>query len=534
MEIGSGQQGSSLGSGIALGAIGAASGLARSNFARSGRAQIVVSGLAAGVGFGLGASAAPVARSLGDADARRGGLLLTGAGVAVALAGRHVPDELLLRDLGSVTTSLGVLGAAAGTAVATSATIEGANLPVVSGPITSGAVAGAAAGAGTIGLLALAGALHRAPVITEAARSIVVPADHLLAGVTARSAHARNAERTELARTALEALPGATPQTWDTLGKGRTFLRNVASPADIEQVMGAPALRAPVRLHVGIHEAATPEARAALMLERFDAVDGASFGTVHVIGATAIGDTNEMVPLAVEHATRGDSLTLMMQTSQSEPYVAMQRLGDVRRTLDLVLRGVAERTAKRDHTMRPRVLLSALCYGSLAPLRMAQDGAALTGIGVDHALFMGPPAVARHARAVAGRLDRGEIANGRLVRSRAELEELEAAGATTPRMLMAIQTDDPFRVGLHSTLVRPGRGTPAPFVPVTSAIATFVDSAAGSWKPGLFPEANHEFTAVGVPAANHAFGLGLTPAQVEAIDQHGVLVDHLRTFAPGA
>lgn len=523
---------SRLATGLAIGTSAAAISFMPAAYAKGVGRQAAVTAVAGLVGFGAGSLvAAPAADLLGGGDAMRGGLLIGAAGLATAVVGRHVPGIGSMRDAGRVATSLGTVAAVGGGAVAATEAVDRADLPILDSKAGAGLLVGAAGSAAVLGVLALRGGFRSAPSVAEAALQTVTPHADDLAKWTPELATADNAARGAEAKRLLAALPGTDAKSWERIGTGRTFLRGVATPDDIRSTMGDGAITTPRRLVVAAKEAKSPEARAALMLERFDAAGGIKYGTIHVVSPAAIGDTDEVVPLAVEHARRGDVITLMTQTSQTEPYFVLHKVPQAQRTLDLVVKGLNERIQALPPEERPEFLLSALCYGALSPVELGMDS--LRANGVQHVLLEGSPALRRESRALAGRLERGEQA-GVLAYSGAELDELAASGAPAPDLTMLMHRSDPLRVGLQGLVVPASSQEGRPFVPVMSAINAFGDFGIDTPKqPGLWYEVGHRYQATGVSSANAAFGLGLDPEQVATLRQHAVLRDALRGMKAG-
>lgn len=482
---------------------------------------------------GAGASAAAAAGAYlldRSGDGIHGGLVVGGAGLA-AVAGGRLLGRALPRDAGAIISSIGMLAAAGGgTVAATGAVREHGTSPVVSGLTT-----GAAAGALLLGGLGAAGALRGAPTVQAAARTTLVPTAESLAGLTPDVAKAMVNERTDVARRAYLALPGADEAGWELIGSpGRGFLRGAAPVEEIEAASGATALRAPVRLYVGAAEAPSSAERVELMLRRFDAVDGTSFGRIHVVSPDAMGGGSEMFPYAVEHGSRGNSITLMVQTMPSTPpnARALRKVGEASDGLELLLRGLKARIGALPADQRPELDLSGLCYGTLPVYALRQRlGGSLHTLGVDHTFLPVGPAASRTVRELAGQLDRGEVAGGVHVRSRRELLAAMERGDATPETLVQSSPDDPLRIGLPSLLVpfpmRPGQ----PYIPVLSAVSNFLDSGIDKPVAGRMLDVGHRVEASATAAANHGFGLGMTPAQMDAVDQLGIRFNAARGIA---
>lgn len=482
-------------------------------------------------GAGASAAAAAGAHLLDrSGDGIDGGLIVGGAGLA-AIAGGRLLGRALPRDAGAIISSLGILASAGGgTVAATGALREHGASSVVSGLTT-----GAAAGALVLGGLGAAGALRGAPTVQAAARTALLPTGTSLDGLSPDAAKALVNERTETARRAYLALPGTGEAGWELIGSpGRGFLRGAAPVEEIEAVWGAQATRAPVRLYVGAAEAPSPAERVELMLQRFDAVDGTSFGRIHVVSADAMGGGSEMFPYAVEHGSRGDSITLMVQAMAPTPpnAAALRKVDDASKGLELLLRGLKTRIGAMPADQRPELDLSGLCFGTLPIYTLRQRfGGSLRPLGVDHTFLPVGPAASRPVRELAGQLDRGEVPGGVHVRSRRELVEALERGDATPETLVQSSPDDPLRISLPSLLVpfpmRPGQ----PYIPVMSAVSNFLDSGLDKPVSGRMLDVGHRVEASATAAANHGFGLGMTPAQMDAVDQLGIRFNAARSIA---
>lgn len=491
--------------------------------------QLALVGLVAGGGLGAASAGAVQAAGL---DGVSGGLMLGGAGVLAAVAGGRIPNAGRLRDAGSIMRSLGMLTAAGGAAVAGSTALRDGDGPIRDSRLGAGLAAGVATGMATLGVLALMGVTRRAPSVAEAARTTLLPAAGSLDGVTPAIAREMVEASDSAARATFERLPETDATSWQRIGTGRAFLRGAATPQEIEQASGQAALRAPARLLVGAAESGTPEARAALALRRFDASDGMSYGTIHVVSPDAMGFTGELLPLAIEHGRRGDVISIMTLTTQVRPEKALLKVEEASRTLELVLRGIDERVgALPPGHPRPQVVLSGLCYGTLPIYRLRERlGGSLRAVGVDNSLLPVGPALDRRVRTLAGQLDRHEVA-GMHARSRGELLAALDEGIAAPELLVQTLADDPLRVGLHSLLVPFPMRERQRFVPVMSAVSNYLDSRIDEPIAGRMLEVGHRVEASATAAANLGAGLGMSGSHMAAVDQLGVRATAIRALA---
>lgn len=524
-----------VGAATTTGVVGASLALLPTTFDRPRAAhlgKLLPIGLVAGAG--IGAASAGAANLVAD-DGIKGGARVAAAGGAAILAGTAVGNGGRIRDLGSILRSTGALVAGGGVAVAGSSALDRSLPDSNAANAATGLGLGVAGGALAVGALAIGGAMRRAPSAADAARHVLAPAAGSLDGVTPQVAADIVAARTDAAATLARSLPARTDDPWRDAGMGKAFLRGVATKDDIAEVMGGSAdIRQPVRLFAGVAEAATPRERADLLLQRFDAMRGTSFGTIHVINPGAFGETNELVPLAVEHGRRGDVISIMAQTSATTPEKAMLKLDDAAKTFHHVLRGVRERVAHIPEGARPHVVMSALCYGNLPVHRVLERaGGDVRALGVDNALLVGAPAISRTARSIAGELERGERA-GLLVRSSDDIAAARAAASTPPAVTMVIHDDDPLRIGAQSLLVPFAQRDGQPFVPIMSAASNWFDQGLDEPVAGMMREVGHRFEVEGSAAADLAFGLGMTREQLAGVDQQGVRFNAIRAIAKDA
>jgi hypothetical protein len=479
--------------------------------------------------------------NLSGGDALEVGGAIAGAGLIAAQLGRIKPAGFALRDSGGITRSLGKMAVVGGSAVAGTAALQSLDVDPFSSKVGSGVLTGIIGGSMTLGTLGLMGALRQPPRAEMAARTILEPTLHSLDGMTPASAKQFMAERDAFARSAFLELPaaatsGSADARWDAVAKGKGFLRGVATTADIAQTMGRDgeiAIRQPSRIYTSLNEAADPGARIKLTLDRFRAAmagpDG-PYGMVHVISADAAGGTSELLPLGIEHGRRGNVVTIMMQTASTSPERAFFATDDMSTHYEQLMRGIKKHIDSMPGAAaeRPKVVTSGLCLGTVPIYKArARNGGDLGALGISHAILPVGPAMSRDVRSVIGKIDRGDVA-GVHVRSRQEVLDRLARGERAPSMLVHTEDDDPLRIGLQSLLMRFPMREGQYFMPVVSAAAHYLDAGLEQPVAGRMLEVGHRVEATAIADANFGAGLGMTAAQMDAVDQAGIRFNAIR------
>lgn len=96
---------------------------------------------------------------------------------------------------------------------------------------------------------------------------------------------------------------------WETLGrKGREFVSDGPTAATIEGFSGVPA-KEPIRVYVGKEQAATPQERAALLVEETRRAGGFDRESIVVVVTSGLGSVHPVSARTLEYVANGDVAT---------------------------------------------------------------------------------------------------------------------------------------------------------------------------------------------------------------------------------
>lgn len=324
----------------------------------------------------------------------------------------------------------------------------------------------------------------------------------------------------------------ASAMPFDTLGKeGRRFVLMALSAAEIEQVMGEPAID-PVRVVGGYESASDVAERARLTLTDLEACGAYDRSLICVGAPTGVGYLNYSLAEALEYLTRGDCAIVVPQYALVPSALALTRTTDAERLTRLVLRGIAERAAALPAGQRPRVVLVGESLGANVALDIScdEDGRPavprLSELGVQAGLYLGVPFRTRLWNA--WRVDPTRVDPG------GELT-LVSQPADPPgpvaSHLMVVHHDDPVNKYDFRMVVQPPWWLGPPdtrpplvpretrFHPITSFVLATVDLLNGMQsRPGTFVRRGHDYRIDLRLGLQQAFGLTCTPQQGEAIE----------------
>ena len=233
---------------------------------------------------------------------------------------------------------------------------------------------------------------------------------------------------------------------WEDLGRyGRIFVRGGPTVAQLEAVNGSGA-RTPIRVYAGLQSAATPQARAELVLAELERTGAFEREVLVVATTTGMGflDRNGTDPL--EYLWNGDTAIAGVQYSYLPSWISL--LADqeaVVETSRAVFEAVRTRWAELPEDDRPALYLYGLSLGSLG-VESVLTSVNIVNEPVDGALMVGPTFVnAMHTRLEEGR-DEGSPASlpvyegGRTVRFTDERGGLDrGTGAWGPTRLAYLQ-----------------------------------------------------------------------------------------------
>lgn len=192
---------------------------------------------------------------------------------------------------------------------------------------------------------------------------------------------------------AIESVSGSsvTLTPFDTLGlQGRRLVSEYTPEDAIDQVMGEPARRSPVRVYVGLSTASTPEQRAELAIQELRRAGGFDRSTIIAASPAGTGYVNYIMAEAAELMARGDVAVIAVQYGEVPSMMSMGKVGEA---ADLYAMVVSRLREEIDDLDRPIRLLA---YGESLGAITCQRGALQASpssaeLIVDGALWVGTP-----------------------------------------------------------------------------------------------------------------------------------------------
>lgn len=285
-----------------------------------------------------------------------------------------------------------------------------------------------------------------------------------------------------------------------TLGReGARFVGDLTSSESIEQVMGVPAVREPIRVFVGLDSAGTPEERVRLAMAELHRTGAFDRAYLMVESPAGSGYANPAPVEVLETLSLGDCATVVVGYGLLPSFLSLDRVSLASRTQQLLIEAVAEEIAGRER--KPRLLL----YGESLGARVQQAGipggtADLDRLGVHAALWVGTPggasSVAFHS-AVSGEsitIDRPEQIPDPLPSPRPRVWFLEHDGDPVVRFEPTVAYRRPPWLAERPR----GRNVPEQmaWTPGVTWAQLLVDTVfATDIKPGKFESHGHDYRA---------------------------------------
>lgn len=181
------------------------------------------------------------------------------------------------------------------------------------------------------------------------------------------------------------------PVRWEALGmQGRAFVGGGPTPAQIEEATGRPA-EEPVRVYVGLTQAATAEERAALAVDELRRTGGFEREVLVVAAPTGSGWLERQSVDTVEYLNAGRTAIVATQYSYQPSWVSFLFAPDLPRASSRALFDAVhaewERMPAGD---RPRLVVYGLSLGASGMQSVFADVPEMTR-RTDGAVFTGPP-----------------------------------------------------------------------------------------------------------------------------------------------
>lgn len=183
--------------------------------------------------------------------------------------------------------------------------------------------------------------------------------------------------------------------------QGRRYVSEAVTTERIEEVVGEPAVAEPIRTFIGFNSAPLYTAgRAELALAELDRTGAFDRSYLLLVSPTGTGWVDQTVVGAAEFLARGDIATCSIQYGRFPSFLCIQKVGLGRAQFRLLLWGVNQRLAERPPERRPKVLVFGESLGAwtASDVVMSQGITGFDHYGIDRALWMGLPALAKWSR----------------------------------------------------------------------------------------------------------------------------------------
>lgn len=321
---------------------------------------------------------------------------------------------------------------------------------------------------------------------------------------------------------------------WESIGReGRRFVNMVLDAQEITQVTGSTAMN-PIRVFVGVHSAATVDARVSLAMDELERMGAFDRDVLCLASPTGTGYINYVVAETLEFLTGGNCATVALQYSLRPSFLSLDRIHLGREQNRVLLHAINGRLRAMPAEKRPKFVIVGESLGAftLQDSFLHEGTAGLHRLEVHRALFIGTPAESKWAEQ--WRLDPehtdpgGEVIE---VDSYEQWLELPAAMRNRVRYFLLSHHDDPitkFRPALavqEPEWMKMGENRCPALVPTarwhqfTTFFLTAVDVMnANIVIPGQFEARGHDYRADLARFTSVAFDLPVTDAQLATIE----------------
>lgn len=323
--------------------------------------------------------------------------------------------------------------------------------------------------------------------------------------------------------------------TFDDLGlQGRRYVTDVTSKALIEEVMGEPAVAAPIRVFVGYNsEPFYPMGRTEMAMKELERTGAFERSHLLLISPTGTGWVDQTMIESAEFLTRGDIATCVIQYGRFPSFLSVQKVALGRQQFRALLWSVRNRMAGMPEDERPKVYVFGESLGawSSSDVVMYQGIGGFDHYGIDKAFWVGLPGMAKWSRNGMA-TGRSGLVSDRAVRifdHPADLDELDAGELDGLRATILSHHSDPIAVMAPEVLIQEpdwlsgerGRGVPGDleWFPMGTFLQIAVDAMnAMVTVPGEFGSFGHDYRADMARMVAAAYGLRATEAQLKAIE----------------
>jgi uncharacterized membrane protein len=324
--------------------------------------------------------------------------------------------------------------------------------------------------------------------------------------------------------------------------QGRRYVTDVVSPEMIEDVLGEPAEKTPIRVFIGYNsEPMYSMGRTEMAMAELERTGAFDRSNLLLISPTGTGWVDQTMIESAEFLSRGDIATCVIQYGRFPSFLSVQKVALGRHQFRALLWSVRQRLAERPPDRRPKVFVFGESLGAWASsdVVMYQGIDGFDHYGIDRALWVGLPGLAKWSRSgmAAGSSDLVPEGTVGVFDHPDQIEALTAEERDRLRATVLSHDNDPIAAISPDVLVsRPdwlgeprGRGIPddIDFTPISTFLQVAIDAMnAMVTVPGHFGSFGHDYRADMARMVRAAYGFDdITDEQVEAIERQLVTLE---------
>ena len=324
--------------------------------------------------------------------------------------------------------------------------------------------------------------------------------------------------------------------------QGRRYVTDVVSPEMIEEVLGEPAEKTPIRVFVGYNsEPMYSMGRTEMAMAELERTGAFDRSSLLLISPTGTGWVDQTMIESAEFLSKGDIATCVIQYGRFPSFLSVQKVALGRHQFRALLWSVRQRLAGRPPEQRPNVFVFGESLGAWASsdVVMYQGIEGFNHYGINSALWVGLPGLAKWSRngMAAGSSDRVPGGTVGVFDHPDQIEALTAEERRRLRATVLSHDNDPIAVMSPDVLVREpgwlggsrGRGVPddMDFTPISTFLQVAIDAMnAMVTVPGHFGSFGHDYRADMARMVRAAYGFDdITDEQVESIERQLVTLE---------
>jgi len=324
--------------------------------------------------------------------------------------------------------------------------------------------------------------------------------------------------------------------------QGRRFVTDVVSPELIEEVLGEPAKKSPIRVFIGYNsEPMYSLGRTEMAMAELDRTGAFDRANLLLVSPTGTGWVDQTMIESAEFLTRGDIATCVIQYGRFPSFLSLQKVALGRHQFRALLWSVRQRLAERPADRRPNVFVFGESLGAWASsdVLMYQGIEGFNHYGIDKALWVGLPGLAKWSRNGMASGSSAQVPEQavNVFDNPDEIESLTDEERDALRVTILSHDNDPIAAVSTELMIRKpdwlegdrGRGVPEDmdFKPIITFLQVGVDAMnAMVTVPGHFGSFGHDYRADMARMVRAAYGVeGISEEQIRAIEKQLVTLE---------